>query len=201
MKIYVKLLSLIFLCSCFSGCIAQSLNPFFTKDTLIEMPQLNGEWILLENMGDDVSDKNIKPWIFREGELQTYNEDGYEGLLKVHFFKVKENTFIDFTAGDLSIDVDISELWVFNVAPVHTICKVEIKDDLLILKPMNYEWIDAAIEDKKILLPHIVVEANDDIKLITAKSEDWIVFLEEYGDDEEVFTEEYQFVLKMQKDE
>jgi len=201
MKIYTKLLSLIFLCSCLSGCIVQSWNPFFTKDTLIEMPQLNGEWILLEYMGSDVSDDNMKPWIFREGEIQTYSEDGYGGLLDVHYFKVKENTFIDFIAGNFPEDANISELWTSNIVPVHTICKISIKDDLLILKPMNAEWFGEAIEAKKILLPYMLVEVQEDRKLITAKSEEWIAFLEKYGDDEEVFTEEYQFVLKMKKNE
>ena len=77
-----------------SGCV-QSLNPFYTDDVRIAMPELNGKWTLLDDAGRP---KQQKDWVFEDGRILTYSEKGGSGILDATWFKVGDQLYIDTTA-------------------------------------------------------------------------------------------------------
>ena len=56
--------------------------------------------------------------------------------------------------------------------------KVELKDNILTLRPLDYGWLTKALKDGAVSLPSIKVEGRkDDLPLFTASSKEWEQFL------------------------
>ena len=83
------LLIVLFSCFCFTGCIVQSINPYFTENSVLEYPDVEGEWILVKEYGEDIRDMEVKPWTIEDGLIQAYNQKDVKSELKATFFKVK----------------------------------------------------------------------------------------------------------------
>jgi len=178
-------LSFIFICVLsLQGCIIQSFNPFFTADAVVESPIAIGEWLQIDEKGKLVDDK---PWAFNEEGILTYDDEGGSGLLDAVYFKIDDSIFVDITAGEPS--EGLSSYWVWNIVPVHTLCKVEFKDENLILIPLGYEWFDKAEENKTLTLPHTLRE--DEMFFFTATSEEWMAFLKKNLGEKTLFDKKY----------
>jgi hypothetical protein len=194
----MKKAGLILLMLCISvamaGCIVQSLHPFYTEDALIELPQIHGEWLLTRDDSGDVSGANIPPWRFTSNRIKAFDGRSLEAKLEVKYFSIEDTVFIDITAGD-PFTSSVNEIWAMHVAPVHTAAKVTIKKDTLILTPLNYDWIDAALNAKETSLPIIKLESAK-MTVFNANSETWMAFLKEHKDDREIFAEKLQYVFK-----
>jgi len=189
----IKLLCVIIITMfCLCGCIVQSLNPFYTSDAVIETPIKNGLWEMIDKKGKP---EMAKPWLFENNTITVYDEKGLSGAVKVVYFKVEDTLFVDATAREPSHN--ICKWWAVNLAPVHTICRVEIKDGNLILKPIDSRWIDKALNAKTFHLPYLTKKGWDSL-LITASSEDLMSFLKKYRLDNNLFSETHamRFVLR-----
>ena len=202
MKIKVLLLL-----SCFllSGCFIQSLNKCYTDDLKIELPQISGEWISLIQQGNDVSDKNILPWKFPKYErnsdsgdtIETYDSNNEYSELDVAYFKIGDNIFMDFTAGNPSRQNASmgNAFWWYGVTRTHSVCKIIFANDNLIIMPLNYKWFEDKIKKKTMNLSFIQAD-KDSYRIFTATAEQWVSFLKTYGSDKDLFSEEYKFVFK-----
>ena len=94
----IKLL-LLLSCVLLSGCYIQSLNKFYTDDRKVELPQIEGAWLPTVQIGQDVSNKNISPWVFTEDKIESYDVDNKFAELEVVYFKIDDSLFMDFSAG------------------------------------------------------------------------------------------------------
>lgn len=191
-----KVLLLLF-CVLLSGCYIQSLNKFYTDDLKTELPQIAGEWISIIHMGEDVSNKNISPWKFTKGKIETYDENNKYSELEVVYFKIGDNLFMDFTAGNPSkASKDIGNFfWGAGVTHTHSLCRITFGDDNLVIIPLNIDWFEDRIKEKKLNLS--LVKADKDSNYIfTAPTDQWISFLKTYASDKDVFSEKYKFVFK-----
>jgi hypothetical protein len=198
---------LIFFCFLLSGCYIQSLNKFYTNDLKIELPQISGEWIPLNPEGKDVSDKSIPPWKFSnyegnsEGTIDTFDVE-FKGNnkyseLEVAYFKIGDNIFMDYTAGELSghrlLHGEIGNFfWTTGVTITHSVCKIIFENDHLIIIPINYKWFEDRINENTMNLSFI----RTDNYIFTATTEQWVSFLKTYGSDKDVFSEKNKFVFK-----
>jgi len=180
--------------TCFCGCIVQSFYPFYTTEAVIESPVKNGKWKMINEKGEP---EMPKPWVFENDRITTYDETGATGPVKVVYFKIEETLFVDATADEPGKDT--CTWWAMQLAPVHTICRVKIQDNSLILIPINYSQIKSALKDKTIRLPH-VENKNPDTLLFTASSKEWMSFLKKYRNDNQMFSEEYAMKFVMQSD-
>jgi hypothetical protein len=189
------------LCSFLSGCYVQSLNKFYTDDLKVELPQIAGEWISRIQAGNDVSDKKISPWKFTEDAIESYDEDDKYSELKVAYFKIGDNLFVDFTAGEPSTDDSggVGNIfWGAGITLTHSLCRITIKDDSLIIVPMNIEWFEGKAEDKTLALSF--VKADKDSNLIfTASAEQWVAFLRTHINDNDLFDDDLTFEFKKVK--
>ncbi len=179
-----------------SGCIVQSIHPFLTKDAEISFPEIDGEWVDSETKSKDIP---VKPWIFKGKLLQTFDEDGVEGPLEISYFKIGESIFMDITLTDQSDEpINRNEWWQANVLSVHTLCKVKLDGDSLVLIPLDYNWLKDAISNNKVTLPYINQNLDIDI-LFTATPADWMAFLNEHKDNDQIYAPDFEFKLERLK--
>ncbi|MFC2140468.1 hypothetical protein ACFLQ1_01960 [Candidatus Auribacterota bacterium] len=176
----------------FNGCIVWSVNPFYTDDAVIEMPALNGKWqpikIALENKSD-------KAWHFESDTILTFDKEGEPGSLKAVYFKIGDDIYLD-TMPDDPDETGVGMWWIAHVFPVHTLCKVELSEDKLILRPLSYKWFNDAIEKKIISLPFSEQEGDDDMIIYYPSAKEWMAFLKTHGKEEGLFSQEdvFEFV-------
>jgi hypothetical protein len=182
MKMMLRIYLGVALALCLSGCIVQSIHPFFTEEAVIEMPNLNGMWmrILKESEGGQE-----KPWIFADNEIHTYGEKGGSGTLHATYFKIGELLFMDTTAAEPD-HTRVSEWYEIHTAPVHIVCKVEMGKNRLLLTPINNDWLREALKKKVVSFPDPIREEND-YTLFNISSEDWMRFLQKHGKNPEAF--------------
>ncbi|MCZ6690179.1 MAG: hypothetical protein O7H41_11285 [Planctomycetota bacterium] len=176
-----------------SGCVIQSLHPFFTKEAVIPLPEkLKGKWDVF-----DPDDKSIakKPWEFQEdGDVITYDDKGRRGKLEATFFKVGDQLYVDATVGG-AVEKNQSMWRAITILPIHVVCKVEISKEKVLLRPLDFKWMKKALKKEKAKLSKEDVKVEgDDHFVLTASSEEWMKFLEETGD--EAFHKEFTIVLK-----
>jgi hypothetical protein len=186
----------------FAGCIVQSLNPFYMKDMKVAMPQIEGSWTLMKELGSEVkTPQEINPWtvkgIKQEGGVSSYEVNAFDtknqqGRLTVVFFKVNEVTYCDILPAR---DSNANRYWSANMCPLHTLCKVEMAVDTVRLLPLNKGWMENNIKEKRIALSFLKHQQFVG-HLINASTEEWKAFLEQYGKTAGVFTDERVFELK-----
>ena len=194
--VYIFLLSISALSLC-TGCydnVVHSLQPFYTKETLVTLPQLNGKWVLVESAGEDVCDEKINPWIFQDNEIQIFDEYGVSSSLEVHYFKIDDSVFMDTTVSEVD-ETKRNFFWVFHMLPVHIVSKVKITNNYLRIIPLSFETPG---KHKIISLPYTKLEGID-IHVITATSKKLVDFLQKYKNDKELFDDENEFVFKRYK--
>ena len=176
-----------------SGCIVQSLNPFYTEESLIDTPEsILGKWKLVKSpfVGDD----DVLPWRFETDEVITFDKNNNEAILTVRYFKIDENIYASFFPDEP--DNKLNTYWVACIQPVHTCCKVEISKNQLVFEPINLNYIIKLIE-KGEKIPYFKPENDEDQNIIfTASSDQWFSLLKKYNNDQKLFSEEDKFLLK-----
>lgn len=175
-----------------SGCIVQSITPFYSSGNQIPIPDMViGQWQILEK--NQSTTQAIKPWVFTsDSKLQTFNEKHVMAEFDVIYFKINQNIYMDSIAGDH--EPELSEYWTYHVFPAHVLTKIEIKDDLLVITPLDYDWIIKNIEIGEIKLSSM--KGYDNMTLFHSTSEEWEQFLKKYGDNKDAFPENNALYFK-----
>ncbi len=197
----IIILLLAFTLTLLAGCIVQSLNPFYTKDTLLELKELNGKWVPLKLIGEDVSHENIKPWIFNDDKIYTSDQEGNSSVLSVRYFKVGDTFFMDTTITDDDIGGKLSGYSGLHIVPVHCVCKLELNEDSLTLISLDAAWLEDLIDKSKIQISFMRISGSSDYRICNAKPEEWIDFFKKYRNDEEAFESSSLFVFERFKDD
>ena len=205
----------------FTGCIdipVQSLNPFYTKDAVVELPQLQGEWLsFLVHDNDEVSQMNIKPWILEDSTVKIFDENRKISVARTKFFQIEDSYFADIVMANFNLDLfddsnddmissDMNSLtdtaftfWsMFHWRPVHLVYKVQIDEDYtsLVLTPLSLDWLEKILEENPDLIP--LIEQSDPgsplpLPLANATSETWMSLLKQYQDEEKAFPSDQMF--------
>ena len=213
-KLYLFLLVL--LSSIFVGCIdnpVQSLNPFYTEDAVVELPQLEGEWLSFLVLDDDILQMNIKPWVFEDSKIKIFDENRKVSVARTKFFQIEDSYFADIVMANfdlddfenedlLSSDMNFTTFTFWSMShwrPVHVVYKVQIDQDntSLVLTPLSFDWLAKILEENPDLIP--LIEQSDtyspfvDSSLANATSETWMSFLEKYRYEEKAFPSDQMF--------
>jgi hypothetical protein len=184
-----------FLCT---GCLVQSINPFYVAASKVALPEAAGKWHLVKERGQAVDKSEpkpvINPWTISAGEerngvpyyaVTSFDRSNREGKLYATFFTVDGETYCNVTPAPLS---DANQYWRVNTIQVQLLCKVELKDDVLKLRQINRQWLEKALESKEVAFR--VVRTQRSSVLLNATPEEWKAFLEKYGKTEGVFTDQ-----------
>jgi len=186
MKGVSQLTGILFLTSLLSGCFIQSFQPFYTDDLALDIPAVSGKWLLVKKGNKDVSKDYPQPWVFTDNEITTF-EHNVSSILDVQYFMVADVTFVDLAPSEPDKDKGPNGWWAIHTVPVHSVCKVELQADTLTLTPLNGEWIEEMLEEKKISLSFVTVDSDDDQIVLTSSSEELVKFLKQYGSNAEAF--------------
>ncbi len=169
----------------FAGCIVQSFNPHYTKEAKCTIPGIEGEWTLVAKTSND---KPVKPWIISGDKIMTYDEKGARGMLNAVYFRMGESFFLD-TIAEGPPEGAVSEWWTMHLVPAHVVTRVDLHDNNLTLTPIDYNYLEKALEKGEIKLKHMK-QKDDNTLLFTASSEEWMDFLKKYGKDKLIFSDE-----------
>jgi hypothetical protein len=167
------------LCLLLSGCVVGSLNPFYTEDTVVKMPELYGSWYFIQ----DIEANDESPMVLSEGKMTIYDDKGVPEDAPVTFFKVDDTLFIDVFPNRGRLKEDL----VKDQPPVHLVSRVKvISSDKMSFNALDYEWLAKEIEAGTMTLPHQRAGSETDI-VFTASSAEWIEFLRQHKDDPRAF--------------
>jgi len=182
--------SVLLVATVLNGCVVQSLNPFFTKDAVVPLAHLWDEWDRIDH--SDGLPASARPWEIGKTEITTYDGDK-PGPLKVTYFRVGQNTFVDATAGDLDSDSPCGNAWwSFNIRAVHTLARIIFAKDRLEVRPLDYDWLNREIDAERVNLPR--TETGNDF-VFTATPSEWMEFLKKHGSSTDAFPEKEALIF------
>ena len=218
-KLYLFLLVL--LSSIFVGCIdnpVQSLNPFYTEDAVVELPQLEGEWLSFLVLDDDILQMNIKPWVFEDSKIKIFDENRKVSVARTKFFQIEDSYFADIVMANfdlddfenedlLSSDMNFTTFTFWSMShwrPVHVVYKVQIDQDntSLVLTPLSFDWLAKILEENPDLIP-LIERSDADSPFASpsanATSETWMLLLKKYRNEEKAFPSDQMFKVLLKK--
>ena len=188
-----------------SGCFVKSLHPFYQENDLLFQKELTGNW-----SGDDSSTWKIeqgmrstgifKPDTPDKSYLITYTDNKGTAKFKVHLFRLKDHYFFDFYPEEVESS---NELMTSHLVPMHTVARVDITPEKLVIQWYNEEWLIGLFRQNKIRIAHEKVpydeekaEGDNFQVVLTASTEDLQKFMLKYMDDPNAFKNDYTFVLR-----
>ena len=164
-----------------TGCFVQSLYPCYTEENRIDVPGVAGDW----READD--EEGAKPaWQFlADGEVIT-QQDGVASMLESVYFRVGDHVFVDWTAGDPGESDCVNMYWLTHVRPTHSVLKVDLDGDTLVLTPLDIAWTAKTLAESP---PPLASLPTDDEQrpLIVASPQDWQTFLKTHAENPEAF--------------
>lgn len=166
------------------GCVnTGSVNPFYTNDTLVPLPQLDGAWIGVET--DEEGNESRTPIEIKEGRIIVSEENGTTNSATLVFFKVDDVLF-----ADLQVQKDEG----LQKIPPHLLFKIINEESQLTFIPFNYKWLEAHVISGEIKISYLREEGEEGM-LFTATSQEWIEFILLNKSNNEIFSVDDQFVI------
>ena len=196
MKKTLQTLSVIFMVLLLQGCFIQSFQPFYTDEAVVVLPEVEGEWYLIEHGEEDVAAEYPQPWLFDRAQVTTYQEN-LASDMKVKYFRVNGVLFADFSPSEAD---EVKNAWwrLHNIA-VHSVCRLELSEGKLRLIPLDGEWLVEMLEEKKVSLPHLILDEEDEHVVLTASSQQLLVFLERYAKNPQAFPSDGVYLFQRRK--
>ena len=127
-----------------AGCTIYSINPFCSKDKVVDLKEVNGSWKLNVVAGEDVSRIDITHWEITDNTLITYDKNGKRSDFNIVFFKLKGQLFADV----IGKSPQNNDYWNITVLPMHILLKVELNGENMVFIPLNMEWFNKVDNEK-----------------------------------------------------
>lgn len=180
-----------------AGCVL-SLEPFYTKESKIDMPALNGKWQPVDSVDNP---EDIRPWVFDDDIIVTYDEENRTGLLHVTYFKVGGLIYADTTVSGFDLlSKGITWDQSTHYIPGHLVSRIELEGNRLIVRYLNKNWFDDYIQEHPIA-KYVEIGAEKYTTLVTnVTPEDWVNFLEKYGADEKAFPADLELIRQVDEE-
>ena len=230
-----KLIILIVALTAMSSCLVSSLHPFFKQKDKIFDPAMIGTWIDGDSCIWTIEPDTYKELIWGENKTDsihhvtytesfpgkekmdsTYNIVYYEdehakAELIGTLFQLNGVSYVDFVP-DPDANHSSSEITSWHHIPVHTLARVKVNEDSILLYWYGDEWLNELFEQNRIRIKHETVESLDyDRHVLTASTDELQKFIKKYANDpktseeiEQIFAhgytdgqEEYGVFLKL----
>ena len=104
-----------------SGCVVGSVNPYYTDDVVVKMPEIQGEWFSV----NENSEEKPTPFTFNDGSLTILDDNDVPHPVKATLFKVEGTLFLDVFPEDGELKKEL----VGEGQPIHLLYKVALEDD------------------------------------------------------------------------
>lgn len=146
------------------GCVP-SLHPLYTEKDVTFDPTLVGVW----------SEKDkTDTWTFKKSGDNAYElimtQDGAPGKFEVHLVRLGELLFLDLYPEAPDIE---NSFYKAHLVPAHTFLGIQIdkEKDVVRLAAMQPDWLEEAIDSKKVTIAHErLVRGNETILVLTAST-------------------------------
>ncbi len=168
------------------GCLVdqRSLQPLFRETELLRVPEIVGTW---SAEGDDPMVLQISAAGGGIYELQSVERGRVEGrALLVGLGKIGDRLYWDATAKPSDDD----GLWAEHTLPLHSIARVRIEENRLEIAPLDSDWLDQAVAERRVEVAHLRVDHGI---VLTAATEDLQRLLLEHGEEDGAFAEPVVF--------
>jgi hypothetical protein len=184
-----KLSAVLALCLLLSGCVAGSLNPFYTEDLVVKQPQLYGSWLFTQ----DIEANDESPLVIAEGKITLYDDKGVPADARATFFKIDDELFIDVFPNEGRLKQEL----VNEGEPEHLLSRIKtLGPDKISFNALNYDWLEKQLKAGTVTLPYKMV--GSDIVFIAASAQ-WVEFLKKYKDDPQAFPPDAEAPLVRKK--
>lgn len=175
-----KFASIVLMCIALGGCVLGSVNPFYTPDLVVDMPELHGNWTYEVNPepgeGALVS--------ISEGKITISDKGAPPADARLTFFKVDGTLFADFYPDEGQLKFTL----VGEGVPVHLISLVNYQEGRLLFNPLDYEWLLKQAESGSVNIPFKKSSEDEGADVIlTASPEQWIEFLKTHRSNTRAF--------------
>jgi hypothetical protein len=168
-----------------AGCVP-SLHPLYNEKDVVAEPGIVGTWT--QENGKDT-------WTFQKSEEDhykvVYTESGQSGKFEVHLVKLGKFLFADFYPEEPEIG---NGFYRGHLLPVHTFARVRLEGDKLQLSMLDPDWLKEMIQQKKVRIPHEVL--NDEDFVLTAATEELQKLVQTYAEDPKAFSNDSAWLRK-----
>jgi len=167
-----------------SGCYVQSLQPAYTDKTLAYDPDLVGTWVSNED----------EEYVFTLSDttrgMYTLLSDqgGSQARFEAALFQVGGAAFLDIYPDAPETD---NTFYMDHLLRVHNILRVEMDADTLWVQDFDAEWLQNAIDKKKVRVPSVPL---DGAILLTGSTNELQTFIAKYAKTKEAFSEPARFI-------
>ena len=168
-----------------AGCIGEmadqmAVEPLFAENDRVSEPAILGAWA---SDGDEPCTVTIRA---SEGDyLLSATEKGRtDRPIAVRLGRLGGTLYWDATAlpGE-----DHERLRERHLLPLHSIARIRVEGERLVVAPLRSDWVKAALADASLDTPHVEIEGDP---LLTGSTAELQQLLLEHGDDEDAFAEE-----------
>ena len=169
------------------GCMVRSVYPWLKKDALIFEDDLLGGWV-------GTGDSGTVAMTFVRGKDNSYvvqyaDKEGH-GVFGGHLAKFGADYYLDFQPAENSHGVDGMLLF-----PTHSVARLEIAEDTLTVRPLNYGTVKAAAKLDRLRDLKYGWDGEDEL-IIVSNTEDLQRWLLSLGRDSELYARPIRLTRK-----
>ncbi len=176
----------------FISCLP-TIYPLYHQEDLIYLKELIGNW-------QEAKASSTLSWFIEheyEEDPEKYKHDLY------HIEMVEDGDTLEYVGGlvqlddEYYLDLKLYELDVSgplvqgHIYAVHTIWRLQVRADSLIIHPFNSKWLIDKIENNQVRIKH---ENPDGAMIITAGTDELQAFVKKYGKDERAYDTPTRFL-------
>lgn len=167
------------------GCIAEladqkAIEPLFAEGDRVSEPALLGTWA---SDGNDPFTLTLRA-VEGDYELTTSEKGRTDRPVAVRLGRVAGTLYWDATAGPSKEHEGLRE---GHLLPVHSIARLRVEGERLIVAPLRSDWVKAALGDGTLDTPHLEIDGE---VVLTGSTAELQQLLLAHGGDEDAFAEE-----------
>jgi len=180
-----------------TGCLVISIHPFFKTEDVIYDADMVGNW-----MDGDSSiwtiqrNTYIESFMGEEKDANDYNmvyyEDGNgKSVLRGTLFQLKGVQYIDFYPDPDYDNHSTSGMTAYHMIPTHTLARVHINSDSILLYWYGEDWLDDLLEQNRVKIAHETIHEGlpTNRPVLTASTDELQKFILKYANDPRIVDE------------
>lgn len=182
-------------CLTMSGCLVSSLHPFFKAEDKIFEKELIGNWMDGDSCvwvinANKSSDQFMSPEVLDSTFNVTYYEDDETTILVGTMFELDGEKYVDFVP-DPDEDHCLSDMTSYHHIPVHTLARIEFKNDKVLLFWFGEEWLNKLFDENRVRIAHETVNIGSTYSrhVLTAPTEELQKFIIKYANEDKITRE------------
>jgi len=172
----LKWLALAILPLAFCGCVCLSIHPLYNAGDTVFEPALLGTWVLATEAGQLDSENPPATFEFTDAGEGAYamkhtQPDGVSGMFQAHLVRIGDTLFLDLYPDRSDEQLNTSWLYTFQLMSMHQFFYVEQIEPQLIVREMNYGWLDGYLREHPDAIKHeaVYIDTEEPFYVLTAQ--------------------------------